>query len=94
MPTPTPQGHKFGDVDCSGQVNSIDGLKITRQTAGLSYSQNEPCVNIGTGVLTNGVKQGDVDCNNTVNSIDTLKLQRYVAGLSYAHPESCPDIGS
>ena len=81
-------------MDCGGTVNSVDALKVLRYGAGLSYSQSEPCQNIGTGILTNGVKQGNVDCSGTVNSVDALKLLRYGAGLSYSHPESCPDIGS
>jgi hypothetical protein len=75
-------------------VNSIDSLKVSRQVAGLAYSQTEPCVNIGTGILTNGKKQGDVDCSNAVNSIDALKVSRKVAGLSYSQTEPCPDIGT
>ena len=67
---------------------------MSRYAAGLGYSQTEPCVNIGTGILTNGEKQGDVDCNNSVNSVDALKLQRYAAGLSYSQTEPCPQIGS
>ena len=72
----------------------MDALKVSRQVAGLSYSQTEPCVNIGTGILTNGEKQGDVDCSNNVNSVDTLKLQRYAAGLEYSQQEPCPNIGT
>jgi hypothetical protein len=80
-------------VDCSGTVNSIDSLKITRWTASLSYSQNEPCVDIGSK-LPNNVKQGNVDCNGSINSIDSLKLTRYTASLSYTQNEPCPNIGS
>jgi hypothetical protein len=96
MPTsttsPAPQ-FKFGDVDCSGTINSIDSLKISRYTSSLSYAQNEPCKDIGKK-LPNGVRQGDVDCNDAINSIDALKLSRYVANLSYGQSEPCPDIGS
>lgn len=87
-------GAKFGDVDCNGPVNAVDSLKVLRYGAGLSYGQTEPCVNIGTGILTNGEKQGDVDCNNAVNSVDALKLLRYGAGLSYSQSEPCPNIGT
>ena len=40
----------FGDADCSGNVNSVDALKILRFVAHLPVAQDEPCVDIG-GVL-------------------------------------------
>ena len=36
----------FGDVDCSGAVNSVDALKILRYVAQLSVAQTEPCADI------------------------------------------------
>jgi hypothetical protein len=62
--------------------------------SGLAYAQNEPCPDIGAGVLPNGEIQGDVDCTNAVNSVDSLKLLRFTSGLAYAQTEPCPDIGS
>jgi hypothetical protein len=35
------------DVDCGGTRSAVDALKILRHVAGLAYTQNEPCVNIG-----------------------------------------------
>ena len=81
-------------MDCSGQVNAIDALKVLRFSAGLSYTQNEPCKKIGIETLPSGKIQGDVDCGNTVASVDSLKLQRYAAALPYTQTEPCPDIGS
>jgi CSLREA domain-containing protein len=89
-----PPGLPFGDVDCSGGVNSVDSLKLLRFGSGLAYAQNEPCPDIGAGVLPNGEIQGDVDCTNAVNSVDSLKLLRFTSGLAYAQTEPCPDIGS
>lgn len=37
---------EMGDVDCNGDVNAVDALKILRQVAGLSVSQAEPCPDI------------------------------------------------
>ncbi len=37
----------FGDVDCDGDVDAVDALKIMRHVAALPVSQNEPCPNIG-----------------------------------------------
>jgi hypothetical protein len=66
---------------------------VLRFNAGLSVSQTEPCVDIGS-VLPNSELQGDVDCGNTVNSVDALKLLRYGAGLSVAQNDPCPDVGT
>jgi hypothetical protein len=39
------------DVDCSGQGNSLDALKILRYAAGLDPgAQSEPCVDIGSEI--------------------------------------------
>jgi hypothetical protein len=38
----------FGDVDCDGDVDVTDSLKIQRFLIGLSVSQMEPCPDIGT----------------------------------------------
>lgn len=46
--TPEPSGPGLGDVDCSGEVNPIDALKILRFDAGLSVSQAEGCPEIDT----------------------------------------------
>ena len=54
-PTPTPtatptEGPQLtqGDVDCNGNVTSVDALKELRFVAQLAYTQNEPCPDIGT----------------------------------------------
>jgi hypothetical protein len=83
----------FGDVDCSGGVNSVDALKVLRFGAGLGVSQSDPCVDLGQ-TLPNTELQGDVDCSNTVNAVDALKLLRYGAGLSVAQNNPCPDVGT
>jgi hypothetical protein len=95
-PTETATAFPFGDVDCSGSVNSVDSLKILRFASGLAYGQAEPCEDIRTGTLPNGWFQGDVDCSTSVNSIDSLKLLRYGSGLVYSQnePPPCPDIGT
>jgi len=85
-----------GNVDCSGPVSgvsSVDALKVLRHSAGLSVSQNEPCLNIGEPRLPPGVgKMGDVDCSGVVNAVDALKILRAVAGLAVAKPPECPEV--
>ncbi len=38
----------WGDVDCDGDVDSVDALKILRHVTALPVTQNEPCPDIGT----------------------------------------------
>ncbi len=77
-------------------MNSVDSLKVLRFGVALPYSQNEPCPNIGSGVLPNGNKQGDIDCTGIVTSVDSLKILRYTSSLPYSQnePPPCPNIGS
>lgn len=42
--------HPWGDVDCSGEVNPVDSLKILRADAGLSVAKPEGCPAIGDEV--------------------------------------------
>jgi hypothetical protein len=43
-----PNTEMQGDVDCTGQVSSVDALKLLRYAAALSVSQNDPCPDVGT----------------------------------------------
>jgi len=50
LPAAAPAGDPpdvFGDVDCDNDIDAVDALKILRNLAALSVSQNEPCTNIG-----------------------------------------------
>lgn len=80
-----------GDVDCNGDVTSVDALKVLRHIAGLSVQQKEPCTNIGT-VQVSGWLKGDVNCSGAVNAVDALHILRAVAGLSVNLPQGCPAI--
>jgi len=86
----------FGDVDCSGEVNAVDALKVLRHVVGLEVSQTEPCPDIGSTVMVDGVprKWGDVDGDGDVNAVDALKILRHVAGLSVSQQPRTPPIGS
>ena len=42
---------KWGDADCSDELNPIDSLKVLRFDAGLLSIQQEPCPDIGSEVL-------------------------------------------
>lgn len=94
-PTLAPRTLAWGDVNCSGGVDSVDALGLLRYVAGLSVSQTERCPNVGTAVEVLGAQRawGDVDCSGAVDSVDSLKVLRYVAGLSAPAPAGCPGIG-
>jgi hypothetical protein len=88
-PTPPPAGN--GDVNCSGEVNSVDALMVLRHSAALSVIQEEPCTDLGEMLIT-GWAMGDVDCDGKINSVDALMILRSAAGLSVNLPPSCPPI--
>ncbi len=61
------QARTLGDVDCDGQVNSVDALMILKYAVGMIYDSN--------------IKYADVDLNGTVNSNDALIVLRFAAGM-------------
>jgi hypothetical protein len=79
-----------GDVDCDGDVDSVDSLKELRHIAGLLVSQAQPCPKIGSDVAS---LFGDVDCDDDVDPVDSLKILRYVAALSVSQAPGCTPIG-
>ena len=79
-----------GDVDCDGDVDSVDSLKLLWWVAGLPFGQTDPCPDVGSDVAS---LFGDVDCDDDVDSVDSLKILRFVAGLPFGQTEPCPDIG-
>jgi hypothetical protein len=89
VPEPPGPALTQGDVDCNGNANSVDSLKVLRYVAQLSVAQGPDCPLIGTDVAS---FFGDVDCSGAVNSVDALKILRFVAQLSVAQTEPCADI--
>ena len=80
-----------GDVNCSGSVDSVDGLGISRHVAGLTVGQTQPCPPIGTGAPFGA---GDVNCSGEVDAVDSLFVLRHVAGLPVNLPGGCRQIGT
>ncbi len=52
-PAPEPQ-FSNGDIDCDGDVDSVDALKVLRHVAGMSVSQIDPCPDIGSTAALGG----------------------------------------
>ena len=50
VPAAQPAGEPpdiFGDVDCDGDADAVDALKVLQFVAALPFSRNEPCPDIG-----------------------------------------------
>ena len=92
---PAPE-RRWGDGDCSGEVNPIDSLKVLRSDAGLPVSQTGDCPVIGSNVTVDGTARlwNDVDCSGAVNPVDSLKTLRHDAGLSVSQAEGCPGVAT
>ena len=100
-PTPTlaPGQSRWGDDDCDGDVDPVDGLKNLQELAGLPYSQTAPCFAFGdpVGVSTASAIQiawGDVDCDGDLDSVDALGILRSIAALPVSQQQPCPALGS
>lgn len=92
-PTPTPApSHIQGDIDCDGDVDAIDVLKLLAYVAGLPFAQQPACPAIETAAA-GGQIFGDADCDGDVDAVDALQILRHIAGLSPIQGPFCPAIG-
>jgi parallel beta-helix repeat protein len=96
-PTPTspPPSYTQGDVDCDGDIDVIDVLKLLAYLAGLAFPTPPGCPPLGGALPAGGEPQlfGDVDCDGDVDAVDALQILRHIAGLPpHGHP-LCPAIG-
>ena len=82
----------LGDVDCAGDVDSVDGLKILQFLAGQQPGQEDPCEDIGSQVLLEIF--GDVDCDGDVDSVDALKILQFLASLPFLQEPGCRAIAT
>jgi serine protease len=77
-PSPTPEPG-CGDVDCSGEVNAMDSLGVTRWLAQVAPFAD--C--LGKGYVT---------CDALLDMNDTLAILRYSGGLPLSQPLGCSGI--
>ncbi len=77
-------------MDCDGDVDSVDALKVLRFVASLPVQQEPGCPLIGSDFAS---LFGDVDCSGGVTSVDALKILRFVASLPVQQAHGCPVIG-
>jgi hypothetical protein len=90
-PSPTPGELLVGDMDCDGDVDSVDALAILRVVAGLRpLTQEAGCPDVGSS----GAIFGDLGCDGALDAVDALRILRFVAGLSaIPAPKGCPVVG-
>lgn len=95
-PTPAPPPDLWGDIDCDGDVDSVDALGGLRYVAGFFVNQTGPCSDVGSSVDVDGNTEifGDWDCDGDVDAVDALQILLWVAGLDGDQTPPCPDIGS
>lgn len=91
VPAPEPISVRLGDVDCDGDVDTLDALNILTGVLIGSFEQPLTC---GETVTAIDVQiSGDVDCDLHVDSVDALKILQFVASVSYSQEEPCVAIG-
>jgi hypothetical protein len=70
---------RLGDADCDGGIDSVDGLAILRDVAGVDEA---------------GCREAaDVDCDGDLTTVDSLGILRYVVSLPFNAPAGCTPIG-
>ncbi len=77
-------------MDCNGDVDAVDALRILRHAAGLNPNLPQGCDPIGPADAS---PKGDMDCNGDVDAVDALRILRHAAGLNPNLPPGCPAIG-
>ncbi len=86
-----------GDVDCNGNVDAVDALKVLRNLVALPISQTDPCLEFGDDLATLWedvlpALWADVDCDGDIDAVDAPKIQRHVVLLPVSQTEPCADI--
>ncbi len=89
---PTPPPTVKGDVDCSGDVSSVDALKVLQYVAHLPVNLGPSCPQLGTDA-GGGQVAGDMNCDGVADSSDALVILRHVAQLPLGLPAGCQDLG-
>jgi hypothetical protein len=68
-----------GDPDCSGAVNTLDGVALLQWLA--------------AGLPPECLHAANVDCSAAADTADLLLIMRYSGGLPVDLPPGCPAIG-
>ena len=89
-----PLVYEWGDFNCHGSVDELDGLDMLIDLAGLP-AVFPNCPGAGDIVSINGTPRtwGDWNCSGDYDEADAIALLMYLAGLEVDAPGACPDIG-
>jgi hypothetical protein len=95
---------RWGDLNCSGELQPVDALHVLRNVIGpLAYIPEGICWDTQLGMFPETmleieggpqVQWADVDCNGKISSVDALWILRYVVGLGVPEFAGCPEIGA
>ena len=78
----------WGDVNCSTEVDTVDGLAVLTHVVGFPPLATGPdCPSLGDPV--GGFAWGDVNCNEALDSIDALATLQFLVGFSPSQEEGC-----
>ena len=101
---PIPFEERWGDLNCTGEVQSVDARYPLGHVAGFEVFIPEGiCWDTHMGMFPESLLQieggpqvqwADVDCNGTISSVDALWILRYVVGLGVPSFSGCPEIGA
>jgi hypothetical protein len=91
-PTATAGAHKPGDLDCSGKIDTLDGLIAFQFISGASLL-TRPVGCPAPDAIVGAHKFGDVNCDGAVDELDGVDIVAYAAGVPREQPGGCPAIG-
>lgn len=74
------QPQPLGDVDCSGDIESVDALALLRFLVNIQPAP--ACIDLA-----------DVQCDGDKDSVDALQILRFIAGLDTVREPGCPEVG-
>ena len=88
---PPPQAR--GDLDCDGDIDSVDALREMRFAAGLDPGVPGGCAPLGAFALARSGYAGDLNCDNSAQAVDALFVLRHVSALPIGIEAWCPAPG-
>jgi hypothetical protein len=86
---PGPPELRQGDVNCDGNIDGRDLLRLLIREAGIAVPPIGGCPDIASG----SPGFGNVNCDDEVDIGDIFAIMQFVAGAAYQHQPGCTPIG-